>query len=69
MAVDRTPKQMVYKQVFDRCLQIGADTLSAHERAKITAESFDKGTYSGTPSKLIDDAVAQAKKLIKRGRK
>tara|TARA_R110002049_G_scaffold225946_4_gene397904 strand:+ start:3149 stop:3352 length:204 start_codon:yes stop_codon:yes gene_type:complete len=64
--MNRTPKQLVYKSVFDRCLQIGCDTLSAHERAKLTAENFEKGNYQGSTSKLIDGAVSSAKSLVKK---
>lgn len=52
----------VYTQVLKAALQAGASQTSARNNAQLCSERYRKGQYSGKVSKLIEDAVKQAKR-------
>lgn len=60
-----TPEKLVYKEVLERCVKAGCTSQVAKEAARITLEKCLRNQFT-KPSKLIDEAVVDAKKLTKK---
>ena len=61
-----TPSQLIYKSVYDGCIDIGCSESHSRESAKIASDDYSKGRHLKSPSQLIDDAIISAKKIKQR---
>ena len=63
-----TPEGMVWNEVYKQCKAAGCDEVTSKNAAIMTLQKFKNGQMS-KPSKLITEAIAEAKKLIVKKRK
>lgn len=61
-----TPKQLVYKSVYDQCIAIGCGELHSRDAATMAAKEFERGSHYKSASELIKNSVASAKKIKQR---
>jgi len=59
---------LIYNQVKDRCLKMGCSAVLATDTAKLTVAKYLKNQFV-TPSKLIEEQIKQAKKLMIKNKK
>ena len=57
-----THSEMIYKSVYQQCIDIGCRELHARDTANIALKKFKDGNHQ-KPSKLIIDAVASARRI------
>lgn len=63
-----TPQDLIYNETFKRCLKAGCDEFLA-KNAAVKALTRYKNNQFTKASKLVDEEVVQAKKLILKKRK
>lgn len=63
-----TPNDLVYKEVFSRCVNAGCTNDMAKNAAVMALQKYKNNQFTKV-SKLIDQAVVDAKKLIVKRRK
>lgn len=60
------PKDFVYKQIHAGCIALGLSEYAATEAANTGLVMFNRNQFTGKPSSLIKDRIAQAKKINKK---
>ena len=63
-----TPNDMIYNETYKGCKAVGCDELLSKNTAITTLQKFKNNQFS-KPSKLVKDAITEAKKLIVKKRK
>lgn len=63
-----TPNDLVYNEVYKGCLSAGCSESISKNAAVITLQKYKNNQFS-KPSKLIKEAITEAKKLIVKKRK
>ena len=63
-----TPNDLVYNSVYKGCKNQGCDELTSKNAAQVTLQKYKNGQFV-KPSKLITEAITEAKKLIVKKRK
>ncbi len=63
-----TPNDMVYNETYKGCLSAGCDDRLSKDTAIKTLEKYKNNQFT-KPSKLIQQAIVDAKKLIVKKRK
>ena len=64
-----TPQDMIYNETYKGCLKAGCDDRLSKDTAVMTLQKYKNGQYSNKPSKLISQAITEAKKLIVKKRR
>lgn len=63
-----TPNDMIYDSVFKGCLQEGLTTHAAKDAAVMALEKYKKNQFD-KPSKLVKQAITDAKRTFKKVKK
>ena len=63
-----TPNDLIYNEVYKSCKNAGVDELTSKNAAQVALQKYKNGQFV-TPSKLITEAITEAKKLIVKKRK
>ena len=63
-----TPNDMIYDSVYKGCKNAGCCELTSKNAAQVTLQKYKNGQFV-KPSKLVTEAITEAKKLIVKKRK
>ena len=65
-----TAKELIEKEIKTRCERLGIEAFIIHDVTTKATSKYTEHRFKGAPSKLIDEAVTDAKKLMpkKKGR-